>query len=155
MLLFTPLFFFFTFFFSFFPDRSAMSAKERMMKQKINRKFVVRLLKKNCHNHLKCFSKSIEIITFRKHVFDRQKKFKKEREKLKDDSRSGRPSTSRTEVNVKWLTQVVYCDHRLISRMITSQLNVKKDSVWDIVTEDSGIWKVCAKLVPKLLNVDQ
>ena len=39
--------------------------------------------------------------------------------------------------------------------MIASQLNIKKDSVWKIITEDLGMWKVCAKMVPRLLNDHQ
>ena len=39
--------------------------------------------------------------------------------------------------------------------MIASQLNMKKDSVWKIITEDLGMWKVCAKMVPRLLNDHQ
>ena len=57
-------------------------------------------------------------------------------DEVKDDSRNGRPSTSRTKVNVLWVWQVVCGDFRLIFPMITSQLNMKKDSVWKIITED-------------------
>ena len=39
--------------------------------------------------------------------------------------------------------------------MIASQLDMKKDSVWKIITEDLGMWKVCTKMLPRLLNDDQ
>ena len=39
--------------------------------------------------------------------------------------------------------------------MIASQLDLKKDSVWKIITENLGMRKVCAKMVPRLLNDDQ
>ena len=39
--------------------------------------------------------------------------------------------------------------------MIASQMDLKKDSVWKIITEDLGMWKVCTKMVPRLLNDDQ
>ena len=39
--------------------------------------------------------------------------------------------------------------------MIASQLDLKKDSVWKIITEDLGMRKVCARMVPRLLNDDQ
>ena len=68
---------------------------------------------------------------------------------------SGRPSTSRTEVNVERVKQIVRGDHRLNVRMIASQLDMKKDNVWKITTEDLGMRKVCAKMVPRLLNDDQ
>ena len=39
--------------------------------------------------------------------------------------------------------------------MIASQLDLKKDSVWKIITEDLGMRTVCARMVPRLLNDDQ
>ena len=39
--------------------------------------------------------------------------------------------------------------------MIASQLDMKKDSVWKIITEDLGMWKVCAKMVPRLLMMSR
>ena len=74
---------------------------------------------------------------------------------MEDDSRSGGPSTSGTEVNIARVRLVVHDDRRLTVRMIASQLDLKKDSVWKIITEDLGMWKVCAKMVPRLLNDDQ
>ena len=50
---------------------------------------------------------------------------------------------------------VVCSDHRLTVQMIASQVEMKRDSVWRIITEDLGMWKVCAKMVSKLLNDDQ
>ena len=34
-------------------------------------------------------------------------------------------------------------------------MDLKKDTVWKIITEDLGMWKVCTKMVPRLLNDDQ
>jgi len=76
-------------------------------------------------------------------------------EEVEDDSRSGRPSTSRTEVNVKWVRQMVRGDCWLTVQKIASQLDLTKDSVWNIITEDLGMHKVCAEMVPRLLNDDQ
>ena len=39
--------------------------------------------------------------------------------------------------------------------MIASQLDMKKDNVLKIISEDLGMWKVFTKLVPRLLNDDQ
>ena len=46
-------------------------------------------------------------------------------------------------------------DRRLTVRMVASRLDMQKDSVWKIITDDSGMRKVCAKMVPRLLNADQ
>ena len=80
---------------------------------------------------------------------------KEGREEVEDDSRSRRPSASRTEVNVKWVRQVVRGDNWLTVRKITSQLDLTEDSVWKIITEDLGMHKVSAEMVPRLLNDDQ
>ena len=77
-----------------------------------------------------------------------------QRELVKYDSRSGRPSTSRTKVNVKRVRQVECDDRRLTVRMIASQLDKKKNKVYTIITEDLIMWKVFAKIAPKLLNDD-
>ena len=39
--------------------------------------------------------------------------------------------------------------------MITSQLHIKKEIVWKIITEDLYMLKICAKMVQKLLNDNQ
>ena len=73
----------------------------------------------------------------------------------KIDSRSGRPSTSRTVDNVERVKQMVRGDRRLTVRMIEDELKINRDSVWKIITEDLGMRKICAKIVPKLLDDDQ
>lgn len=124
-------------------------------KQRINLKFLVQLGKTP--------SQALEILQqvygantmSRTRVFEWHKRFKEGREEVEDDSRSGRPSTSRTEVNIERVRQVMRGDRQLTVRMIASKLDMKKDSVWKIITEDLGMRKVCAKMVPRLLNDDQ
>ena len=74
---------------------------------------------------------------------------------MEGDSRSGRPSTSRTVDNVERVKQVVCGDRRLTVRMIADELEINRDSVWKIITEDLGMRKICAKMMPKLLDYDQ
>ena len=76
------------------------------------------------------------------HCFEWHKRFKEE---VKDDSRSRKPSSSRTEYNSERVKQVVYSDRRSTIRMIPNQLVMKKDRVWLIITEDLGIRKVGVK----------
>ena len=91
----------------------------------------------------------------RSHVFEWHKWFKEGREDVKGDSRSGRPSTSRTADNVERVKQMVHGDRRLTVRMIADELEINCDSVWKTITEDLGMRKICAKMVPKLLDDDQ
>ena len=46
-------------------------------------------------------------------------------------------------------------DRRLTVRMIADELEINHNSVWKIITEDLGMRKICAKMVPKLLDDDQ
>ena len=91
----------------------------------------------------------------RTQLFEWHKKFKEGREDLADDPRSGRPSTSRHEDNIQHVKQLVRSDRRLTVRMIAEELAINKSTVWSIISEDLGMRKVCAKMVPKLLSNDQ
>ena len=46
-------------------------------------------------------------------------------------------------------------DRRLTVRLLSDELGLNRNSVWQIITEDLGMHKVCAKMVPKRLNDDQ
>ena len=60
---------------------------------------------------------------------------------VEDQPRSRRTSPSRIEVNVEWVRKVVCGDCWLTVQMIISQLDMKKNSIWKIVTE-WHVWKV-------------
>ena len=55
-------------------------------------------------------------------VFEWHKRFKEGHEDVEDDSRSGRPSTSRTADNVECVKQVVRGDRWLTVQMIADEL---------------------------------
>ena len=89
------------------------------------------------------------------HVFEWHKRFREGHKEMRDDSRSGRPSATRTEVHLEWVKQIVHGNHWLTVQMIPNQLDMKKDSVWKIITKDLGMGKVCTKMVPRVLNDNQ
>ena len=74
---------------------------------------------------------------------------------MEDDPRSGTPTTSRTNENVERVREKVRSDRRLTVRMIADELSMNSERVWRIITEDLGMRKVCAKMVPRLLNDGQ
>ena len=74
---------------------------------------------------------------------------------MKDDQRSGRPSTSRTTDSTEQVKQLARADRRLTVRMIASELSISKETAWRIIIEDLGMCKICAKMVPKLLSDNQ
>jgi len=69
--------------------------------------------------------------------------------------RSGRPATSRTEENIAKVRQIVREYRRRTLRSIAEQVNVDRETVWKILTEDLDMKKVCAKMVPKELAEEQ
>ena len=71
---------------------------------------------------------------------------------MEDDHRSGRPSTSRTDENVERVRQKVRSDRRLTVRMIADELGMNSVRVWKTFTEDLGMRKIYAKMIPRLLN---
>lgn len=125
------------------------------MEQRINLKFLVRL-GKTPSQALEMLQQAYGGNTMsRTRVFEWHKRFKDGREDVEDDSRSGRPLTSRTGANVERVKKLIHADSRLTVRMVASQLDMKKDSVWKIITENLGMRKVCAKMVPRQLSEDQ
>ena len=56
------------------------------------------------------------------------------RESIKDETRSGRPSTSKTDNNVEIVRALVRSDRRLTVRMIASELNLNQATVHRILT---------------------
>jgi len=83
------------------------------------------------------------------------KRFAEGRESVTDEERSGRPATSRTEENVANAPQIVRENHRLTVRSIREQVNIDRETVRKILTEDIDMRKVCAKMVPKDLTEEQ
>ena len=57
--------------------------------------------------------------------------------------------------NVEHVREKVRSDRRLTVRMIADELSMNSERVWRIIIEDLGMRKVCAKMVPRLLNDGQ
>jgi len=82
-------------------------------------------------------------------VFKRCKEFLEGRVSIKDEPRSGRFSTSKTDKNVKKLRALMRSDGQLTVRMIASDLNLNHTTVHQILTQELAMRKLCAKIVPK------
>ena len=57
---------------------------------------------------------------------------------MKDDARSGRPSTARTDENVESVRRLLTEDRRTTLQMIADRLNIGEETARRIVTEDFG-----------------
>ena len=60
------------------------------------------------------------------------------REDVKDDTKGGRPSTARTDENVESVRRLLTADRRATLQMTADRLNIGKETVRRIVTEDLG-----------------
>jgi len=88
-------------------------------------------------------------------VYKWVKRFSEGRESVTDEERSGWPATSRTEENIAKIRQLVCENRRLTVRSIAEQVNMNRETVRKILTEDLDMRKVCAKMVPKELTEEQ
>ena len=125
------------------------------IEQRINLKFLVRLGKTPTETFNLLQEVYGDATMSRTRIFEWHKRFREGREDVEDDPKSGRPTTSRTNENVERVREKVRSDRRLTVRMIADELSMNSERVWRIITEDLGMRKVCAKMVPKLLNDGQ
>jgi len=88
-------------------------------------------------------------------VYNWVKRFSEGRESVTEEERSGRPATSRTEENIAKVHQILRENRRLTVRSIAEQVNVDRETVRKILTEDLDMRKVCAKMVQKELTEEQ
>ena len=88
-------------------------------------------------------------------VYKWVKRLSEGRESVTDEERSGRPETSRTEENIAKIRHILRENHRLTVRSIAEQVNIDRETVKKILTEDLDMRKVCAKVVPKELTEEQ
>jgi len=88
-------------------------------------------------------------------VFKWHKAFNEGRENVEDDPRSGRPISSTNDQTVEEVRAVMAKDRRLSVRMIAQETGLNKNAVHRILTEHLHMRKICAKLVPKKVSVEQ
>ena len=125
------------------------------VEQRINLKFLVRL-GKTPTEALKLLQEVYGDDTMsRTRLFEWHRRFKEGREEVEDDHRNERPSTSRTNKNAERVRQKVRSGRRLTFRTIADELGMNSERVWRIITEDLGMRKICAKVVPMLQNEGQ
>jgi len=82
-------------------------------------------------------------------------RFRDGRELVEDEERGGRPKSTRTEMNIAAVSDLVKNDHRIASRMIAESLNIPKTVVLRILKEDLVNRKLCARFVAHFLTSEQ
>ena len=77
-------------------------------------------------------------------IFEWHKRFREGRESMKEDERSGRPTTSRTDDNIAAVDRMVKEDRNVTSRLIADTLGIPKTVVLRILREDLKKRKLCS-----------
>ena len=118
--------------------------------QRCNIKFCVKLGESTTVTYIELQRAYGEHYLSRAQVFRWQKSFLEGREQVEDEPHAGRPSTSKTDD----IVERVRSDHRLTLRM-TSELNLNRFTVHQILVQALDMRKVCTKMVPKNLSTEQ
>jgi len=126
--------------------------EERNFEQRCAITFCVKLRENGIETFNKLKQACGEHALSRSQVFKWYKAFPEGRESIKDEPRSGRPSTDN---NVEIVGALVRSDRRLTVRMIASELNWNHTTVHQILTEELAMKKLSAKFVPKNLTIEQ
>ncbi|KAE9524215.1 hypothetical protein AGLY_015254 [Aphis glycines] len=88
-------------------------------------------------------------------TFEWLKHFEDSRQSIKDDPRSGRPSTSRNDDVVANIYEKLRNDRRLTVRELANEAGISIGSCHEILTEKLQMRRVAAKFVPRLLISEQ
>ena len=83
--------------------------------------------------------------TYQTTIFEWHKWFREGRESVKNDKRSGRPTTSRTYDNIAAVDKMVKEDRRVTSRLRVDTLGIPKTVVLRILREDLKKRKLCSR----------
>ena len=88
-------------------------------------------------------------------VYDWIKRFKEGRQQIEDDPREGRPSTSKSQENIKLVQNLVREDRRVTIDEIANEVGISHGSAFSILSEDLRLSKLSARWVPKALQENQ
>ena len=125
---------------------------DRYLEQRISIKFCVKLNKSASETHHLLKEAYGNEVMSRARVFDWHKRFKEGREDIRDDARSGRSVTHRTDENIQKVKDLVCSNRQLTVRMMAEELNLDKETVRLILKENLNMRKVPAKVISGILK---
>lgn len=120
--------------------------------QRANIKFCV-LLHKSPSETLRLLQEAYGEAAMKKtQVFSWHKRFSEGRVIIKDDQRTGRPSTSTNEANIQRVRDVIMDDRRKTIRELSAEVGISFGSVQKILHKHLNMHYISQKLVPKMLT---
>ena len=122
------------------------------MEQRENIKFCVELEKKFAETYELMEKVHGDDCMSRTQVYTWFTRFKNGREDLNDGLRPCRPEVSNRAKLVEKFREIIDIDAKFTTRMLAEELNMSKNTIWRILTEDLGKRKVCARFVLHQLN---
>ncbi|KAI5943853.1 Protein GVQW3 [Manis javanica] len=125
---------------------------DRYLEQRISIKFCVKLNKSASETHHLLKEAYGDEVMSRARVFDWHKRFKEGREDVRDDARTGRPVTHRTDENIQKVKDLVCSNRQLTVRMIAEELRLDKETVRLILKENLNMRQVSAKVMSGILK---
>ncbi|KAL4113365.1 hypothetical protein QTP88_016997 [Uroleucon formosanum] len=128
---------------------------DEKIEQRINLKFLVKLGKSATESFNLLTEVYGDSVLSRPRVFEWHKRFREGREEVEDNQRVGRPCSSKTNDNISKINEIVRKDRCLSIRMIAEMVNIDKETVRQILHDELNMTKVCAKMVPKNLTLEQ
>ncbi|KAL4131067.1 hypothetical protein QTP88_008418 [Uroleucon formosanum] len=128
---------------------------DEKIEQRINLKFLVKLGKSATESFNLLTEVYGDSVLSRPRVFEWHKRFREGREEVEDNQRVGRPCSSKTNDNISKINEIVRKDRRLSIRMIAEMVNIDKETIRQILYDELNMTKVCAKMVPKNLTLEQ
>ncbi|KAJ4443895.1 hypothetical protein ANN_05682 [Periplaneta americana] len=88
-------------------------------------------------------------------VYAWHKRFSVGRDSIKDDARSGRPTTATNEAIAQRVRNVVRDDRRKTIKEIAAEVGISVESVHNVLHKHLNMHYVSQKLVPKMLSAEQ
>lgn len=129
--------------------------ENRNLEQRVAIKFCAKLGESGTETYSKLVKVFGGDALSRSQVFLWHKQFENGRESVEDEARAGRPVQVRTDANAQRVRTLIREDRRLTVRMLSSELGMNRETVRQILTNDFGMRKLCAKMVPKNLSAEQ
>jgi len=134
---------------------AAARMSELELEQRTNIKFLVKLGKSGNEIREMLVQVYWDNVMKKTAVYKWVKCFSEGRESVTDEESSGQPATGRTEENTVRIRQIMRKNRWLTVRNIAEQVNIDRETVRKILTEDLDMRKVCAKMVSKERTEEQ